>query len=228
MPQRPARSVVITLEGGDGSGKSTQARALAERLRGAGYTVCLTGEPAGAGLGRTTKALLEWVGSRAEPRTLSPMAEMLLFEARRAQHVAEVIAPALDRGEVVLCDRFTDSTLAYQGYGRGLDHEAIRVCNRMATGGLEPDLTLLFDVRPETGLARADAPAPGETSRKRKDAIGQAPPEFHRRVREGFLALAAAEPARFAVIDASPPAAEVTERAWAAVRAVLPKAASRP
>lgn len=226
MAQRPAGGVFITLEGGDGAGKSTQAAALAALLRAEGYAVCVTEEPAGTALGRAVKGIFEKQAASGGAAA-SPMAEVFLFAAARAQHVAEVIAPALGRGEIVLCDRFTDSTLAYQGYGRGLDGEAIRLCNRMAAGGLEPDLTLIFDVRPEAGLARADVPAPGDRGRKRRDAIGQAPLAFHRRVRKGFLALAKAEPARFVVIDASLPAAQVTEWAWAAVRAVLGRSASR-
>lgn len=202
---------LITFEGGEGSGKSTQAEALARRLRDAGYPVCLTGEPAGAAFDRTVKAFLGWTGRAAEP--LSPLAEMLLFQARRAQHVARVIRPALGRGQIVLCDRFTDSTVAYQGYGRGLSLTAIRTCNRIATGGLLPHLTLLFDVPPEIGLARADRAG------KDHDAIGQESADFHTRVREGYLALARAEPERIVVIDATLPPAEVTEHAWSALLA---------
>jgi dTMP kinase len=216
MPEGPARGVLITLEGGDGAGKSTQARALADLLRKAGRRVLLTGEPAGTGLGRTVRSVLRWVGNLEGVAGVSSRTEMLIFEARRAEHVERVIRPALERGEVVLCDRFTDSTLAYQGYGRGLGLEDIRECNRIATGGLAPDLTLVFDVPPEAGLGRADAGG------KRKDAIGGESMAFHRRVRDGYLALAAAEPGRFAVIDATLPREQVTERAWAAVRRALP------
>lgn len=220
MAQRPARGVFVTLEGGDGSGKSTQAAALADLLRRDGQEVCVTGEPAGTTLGRAVKGIFEQQASAGGP-PLTPYAEVFLFAAARAQHVAEVIRPALERGEFVLCDRFTDSTLAYQGYGRGLALDVLRACNRVATGGLEPDMTLLFDIPVEAGLARADVPPSGQTAGKAKDAIGQESLEFHRRARDGFLALAGAEPGRITVIDASLPQAEVTVRAWNLVHAFL-------
>jgi len=209
------RGVLITLEGGDGSGKSTHAEALAGLLRDAGYPVLLTEEPAGTDPGRAIKAIFERLAA-GEIASVAPLAELFLFEAARAQHVQEVIRPALSRGEVVLCDRFTDSTLAYQGYGRGLNLDHIRACNQIATGGLTPDLILLFDVPPEKGLARADI-----ERQKIRDAIGQEPLEFHRRVREGFLELARRESARFAVLDATLPAAAVTRTAWARVCSFL-------
>ncbi|MDO8616989.1 MAG: dTMP kinase [Dehalococcoidia bacterium] len=212
-PEAEAGGVFITLEGGDGSGKSTQARALAKRLRRGGYAVVLTGEPAGTGLGRTVKSLLEWLGSPAAAAAINPRTEMLIFEARRAQHVEEVIRPALERGDVVLCDRFTDSTLAYQGYGRGLDPADIESCNRIATGGLRPDLTLLLDIAPEEGLARAGTA---------DDAIGREPLAFHERVRRGFLELARREPERCVVLDAALPPDVVTRAAWDRVQALLP------
>lgn len=216
----PSRGVLITLEGGDGAGKSTQAAALAALLRREGHSVCVTEEPGGTELGRAVKGIFEAQAAASGAR-VSPLAELFLFAAARAQHVAQVIRPALDRGEAVLCDRFTDSTLAYQGYGRGLDLHLVRATARAASGGLDPDLTLLFDIPAETGLARADTPASSVAGGKTKDAIGQEPLDFHRRVRDGFLALAKAEPGRIVVIEASAPAEQVTERAWAAVRRLL-------
>ncbi len=216
------RGVLITLEGGEGSGKSTQAGALAEFLRDEGYAVLLTEEPAGTELGRLIKGVFEQRAAGEQSAAVNAVTELFLFEAARAQHVAEVIRPALERGQVVLCDRYTDSTLAYQGYGRGLSLDHIRACNHIATGGLAPDLTLLLDVPPEVGLARADVRQPGQEKReKARDAIGQEPQEFHRRVREGFIALAQREPARFLVIDATLPAVAVTQAARENVRHFL-------
>ena len=222
MAPRLRRGVLITLEGGDGSGKSTQAEALAELLRDTGYTVLLTQEPAGTELGRAIKGVFESLATQGEAGAVSPMAELFLFEAARAQHIQEVIRPALERGEVVLCDRFIDSTLAYQGYGRGLSLDHIRACNHIATGGLTPDLTLLFDLPPEEGLARADTRPPGARGREKlRDSIGQEPLAFHRRVREGFLELARREPARTIVIDATLPPATATQAAWERLRSFL-------
>jgi dTMP kinase len=204
------RSLFITLEGGEGSGKSTQAKGLAARLEERGYGVCLTHEPGGTELGRAVQRLLEGEGVPA------PLAELLLFVADRAQHVREVIAPALAAGKVVVCDRFADSTLAYQGFGRGLDVSLIRRLNDEATGGLKPHVTLLLDVAPEVGLAREGA---------QLDVTGRESLEFHERVREGFLALAREEPERFVVIGSALAPEEVTKRAIAALERVLPQPA---
>ena len=206
MAPPPGRGLFITLEGGEGSGKSTLAGALASRLEERGYGVCLTREPGGTELGLAVRRLLE--GDRAP----APLAELLLFTADRAQHVHEVIAPALAAGKVVVCDRFSDSTLAYQGFGRGLDIGLIRRLNDEATGGLKPDLTLLLDLSPEAGLTREGAQV---------DVTGREPEEFHQRVREGFLALAREEPERLVLIDAALVPEEVTKQAMAAVERVL-------
>ena len=189
----------VTFEGIEGAGKSTAMRGLATTLEARGKTVVQTLEPGGCALGVTLRTVL----LDARTQNLSERAELYLFLADRAQHVHEVVRPALEAGSVVLCDRFCDSTFAYQGYGRGLDLAMLRQLNEQATGGLVPDLTLLFDLPVETGLARA---------RSRNAACGKAQNEgrfeaeklaFHQRVREGFLALAAAEPQRFRIIDAS-------------------------
>lgn len=200
------RGRFITFEGGEGAGKSTQARLLAQHLRGQGCPLVLSREPAGTDLGRWLVGLLEEKGP-----PLEPMAELLLFEAARAQHVAEVIRPALERGDTVICDRYTDSTLAYQGYGRGLDLSLIRTLNNAASGGLTPDITILLDVSPQVGLARKD-------QERITDRIGAEAVEFHSRVREGYLAIAREEGQRFLVLDASLAEKELSEAIWRAVR----------
>jgi dTMP kinase len=194
----------IVLEGGDGSGKSTQARMLAEALRHRGLDVLLTQEPAGTPLGVLVKGVFERAHSQPGAPQLSPKTELFLFEAARADHVRTVIRPALEAGRVVICDRFADSTLAYQGYGRGLRLDEILKLNEIATEGLAPDLVLVFDVSPEVGIARAD-----RGGEKALDAIGQESLEFHRRVRDGFLGIARAGGERYVVIDAGRPQDQV-------------------
>lgn len=201
MPPQFRRGALVTLEGGEGSGKSSQAEALADLMRTHDYTVTLTREPAGTELGRMVMARFQ------EKAAVTPEAELFLFEAARAQHVQEVIHPALERGAVVLCDRYTDSTLAYQGYGRGLSLAHVRAVNHIATGGLTPHFTILLDVPPETGLVRKDR-------QRLDDSIGGEPLEFHQRVRQGFLTLAQREPQRIVVVDASLPLDQVTRAAW--------------
>lgn len=180
----------VTFEGPEGAGKSTAIRAVAAGLREMGHRVVETREPGAGEVGGAIRAIL-LQGADVEPR-----AELLLFLADRAQHVAETIRPALERGEVVLCDRHADSTFVYQGVARGLDPDFVRRGNAFATGGLVPDLTLLFDLPAEVGLARLQNP-------DRMDAL---PLAFHQRVRQGFLDLAAAEPDRFRAVDATAPA----------------------
>jgi dTMP kinase len=201
----------VTFEGGEGSGKSTQVTRLAARLRERGVMPLVTREPGGTALAEAIRHLL------LDP-ALAPAAitEALLMVAARAELVSTAIRPALADGRVVLCDRYGDSTLAYQGAGRGLDPVMLAGWNRAATGGLTPDLTLLFDVPPELGLARRGRAA-GQPNRL--DLESEA---FHTRVRERYLELARAEPARFVVFDAALAPDELAERVWTAVGARLP------
>ena len=211
----PRRGLFITLEGTDGAGKSTQAARLAASLRSWGHGVCLTREPGGTSLGERIRQLLLSSGE-LEHR---PTSDALLFNAARAQLVEEVIAPALASGSVVVCDRFTDSTLAYQGYGEGLDLDGLRQVSTWATRGLVPDLTLLLDLPEEVGLTRR-ARGPG-AERNRFEQGGRDQAAFQRRVREGFLALAAAEPLRWRVIDATQPADAIADELLAVVARVV-------
>ena len=195
-------------------GKSTHIRYVADELRRAGREVVCLREPGGTGIGESLRAMV----LDPENGEISSEAELLMYEAARAQLVCEVIRPALVRGEWVLCDRFADSTFAYQGYGRGLDVDLLRHFNDFATEGLVPDLTVLLDVPPEVSRARLAARQAATATAA--DRIEQAGAEFHARLRTGFLALAKAEPARFAVIDASRPLAEVSRQVLAAVRRI--------
>jgi dTMP kinase len=182
--------VLITFEGVEGSGKTTQMTRLVRWLKGQGHKVERTEEPDGTPLGVAIRRVFEQPGLR--PR---PLAEMFLFMAARHQHVVEKIRPWLTSGRIVLCDRYTDATLAYQGYGRGLDTDVIREMNLRATGGALPGLTLLFDLRPEDGLRRI---AGRRLDRFEKEALA-----FHRRVRRGYLEIQRAEPKRVRIIEAS-------------------------
>jgi dTMP kinase len=202
----------VTFEGGDGTGKSTQIRALESYLISRGRACLVTREPGGTELG----ALLRRVLLEAGGAPIAPSSELFLYLADRAQHVSEVIRPALAAGKIVLCDRFTDSTLAYQGYGRNLDLSLLRQFNSVADAGTTPDLTLLLDCPIEIGLARtasrqAQADSPNEDRFEREKL------EFHEKVRAGFLDLARQEPRRFRIIDAAQEAADVSS----AIRKIL-------
>ncbi len=190
---RSVPGVFVAFEGGEGVGKTTQIAVAAAYLRAAGHDVVETREPGGTPLGRELRSLV------LDPDGLiAPRAEALLYAADRAQHVETVIRPALEAGRVVLTDRYVDSTLAYQGTGRGLTVEDARVITDWATGGLLPDLTVLLDLDPRFGLARAEA-------RSAPDRLESAAFEFHQAVRDSFTALAAAAPDRYLVIDAAKP-----------------------
>ena len=190
----------LTFEGIEGSGKSTVINRLDGTLRAAGLPVATTREPGGTVFGRHLRTLL--LDTR---ESFSPQAELLLFLADRAQHVREVILPALAEGSLILCDRFTDSTLAYQGYGRGIPLETLARLNEFATGGLTPDLTVLLDVPPELGLARAEDRLRTDGTRLSEGRFEDEHLDFHRRVREGYLRLAEQHPHRYMLVDASAP-----------------------
>lgn len=191
----------MTLEGGEGSGKTTQARRLCERLTAQGLDVLHTREPGGTLLAeRLRSILLDHSGE-----TIAPETEACLIFAARRQHVDHVIKPALARGVTVVCDRFSDSTMAYQGYGRGLDLRILRTMNDWATGNLDPQLTLLFDVPVAVGLSRRRGRA---ATQNRLDREAE---RFHRKVRTGFHALARQEPRRIMVIDSTQPLESVTQ-----------------
>ena len=199
---RQARGLFITLEGIEGSGKSTQIRDLAEGLIHAGYRVLQTREPGGTSTAEAIRQIL-LTASPHEPVT--PQAEALLILAARCQHVTHVIRPALERSTVVLCDRFSDSTFAYQGFGRDLDLQWLQAANAVATDGLTPDLTLVLDLPVSVGLARRQA------DREQLNRLDRETARFHRKVRKGFLALAAKEPHRMTIVNANRPAHEVRD-----------------
>ncbi len=201
-----SRGILVTFEGGEGTGKSTQIARLAERLRAAGLTVRLVREPGGTALGEAVREIL------LDPANAGMTAptELLLYEASRAQLVNDVLRPALDAGEIVLLDRFYDSTTAYQAFGRDLPRADVAAANRIATGGLTPDRTIVLDLDPEVGLARA--------THSGADRLESEDLAFHVAVREGFLALAAEEPDRVVVVDALGTPDEVAERVAAALR----------
>jgi len=199
----------ITFEGGEGCGKSTQARALWKNLRQRNIPAIITHEPGGTILGAETRKSLK----RKRERPISPEAELLLFAASRAQLITEVIRPALKEGKTVICDRFSYSTLAYQGYGRGLSLNIIEMVNSLATQNLKPDIVVLLDLLSEEGLAR---------KQNLKDPFELEELSFHRRVREGYLKAAATEPDRWLVIDASLPKRRIAKIIWGKVSQLLP------
>lgn len=183
----------LTLEGTEGSGKSTQAARLAQALRAEGHAVLLTREPGGTPAAEQLRAVL----LQTDSESLAAETEAFIILAARRQHVDHVIAPALRQGAIVICDRFVDSTLAYQGYARGLNLKTLRTMNAWATGGLTPDLTLLFDLPVTTGLRRRQRDAAGQNRLDRETT------RFHQRVRSGFLELARKEPRRIKPVNAA-------------------------
>lgn len=180
------RGLFISFEGIDGAGKTTQARLLAEWLTGRGHVVTALREPGGTCVAERIREILLYSKDEIDPR-----AELLLFLASRAQNTAERIRPALAQGHIVICDRYADSSVAYQGHGRGLGADEVRALSMFASGGLAPDLTLLLDLSPEAGLAR----------QKNSDRMEDEPLEFHRRVRHGYLSTAKDDPARVVILD---------------------------
>jgi dTMP kinase len=202
---------LISFEGGDGSGKTTQIGLLENYLCAKGMGCVKTREPGATALGKILRqALLD-----AKNASVFSATELFLYLADRAQHVHEIIQPALAAGKVVLCDRFSDSTLAYQGYGRGFDLTLLRSLNLMASQGITPCLTFLLDIPPALGLARTqerNTSSAGKTDRFEGEKV-----EFHEKIRSGFLELARQEPARFVVLDATLPAGEIHERIRKAV-----------
>lgn len=207
----------ITLEGIEGSGKSTQARLFAKRLRAAGIECVLTREPGGTRIGRRIRSVILDPGNTG----MSPEAELGLYFSDRAQHLRELVWPALEAGGVVVCDRFTDSTLAYQGSGRGLSRRRIRALDRLMTGAFRPKLTVLLDLPPEEGLRRARRRNEGSRRRMREARFDREELAFHRRVRNAYLAMARREPRRYVVVSAEGSPASVHERLWDAARARL-------
>jgi len=196
----------IVFEGGEGSGKTTQAKELSNRLRRLGFHVVLTHEPGGTLLGNKLRRWLKW------GRGVTTQTELFLFLASRSQLVSAVIRPALDKGYIVICDRFDASTFAYQGYGRGMDLDFLKSVNNFVTDGLCPDLTVLLDLSAEQGLGR---------KRMKLDVFEREEFAFHQRVRDGYLKMAAADPERWTVVDASLPEGKIQEIIWERVHKSL-------
>ncbi len=204
----------ITFEGIEGCGKTTQLKLLAGLLEKQGFQVVTTREPGGCPIADKVRAIL----LDAENHAMVPLAELLLYAAARAQHVAEIVRPALAAGKIVLCDRFTDATMAYQGFGRGLDQETIATLNQLAIGQLRPELTILLDCPVEIGLSRAIARIDNSQG-AREERFELEARQFHQRVRDGYIQLAAQEPARFVRIDGGQDLQQVTSAITAAVLA---------
>jgi dTMP kinase len=201
------KGVFLSFEGIEGTGKTTQARLLSERLAEEGHDVVLTFEPGGTVIGSRIREIL----LLPEHLEMSAITELLLYNAARAQHLAEKILPAIKQGKIIITDRFSDSTVAYQCYARGIDIALIMSLDRLATGGLKPDLTILFDLDAEAGLAR-------NRGANKTDRIELEDIAFHRKVREGYLAIAKADPDRVRIVDAAQPSAEVQARVWEIVK----------
>jgi len=202
-------SLFITFEGGEGCGKSVQARALYKRLSQLATPVLLTYEPGGTPLGNKLGRWLKW----AHDVNISPLTELLLFNASRTQLVSGVIKPNLEYGKVVICDRYADSTTAYQSYGRGLDLEMVKAINNTATQGLNPNLTILLDISPKEGLARKKT--------QRQDRFEQEDIAFHQKIREGYLKIAVNDPKRWMVVDANQSKVKISEIIWQRVSQLL-------
>lgn len=204
-------ALFITFEGGEGSGKSVQAKALCRRLSRMNIPAILTHEPGVTSLGRKITRWLKW----GKDMGISSRAELMLFNASRAQLVEEVIKPNLQNGRVVICDRYADSTTAYQSYGRGLDLEMVETVNESAMQGIKPGLTILLDLPVEAGLARKKG--------EKRDRFEQEAIAFHRRVRQGYLAMAETEPDRWLVVDAAQTRDKIDTIIWQKVSQLLSK-----
>ncbi len=202
-------TLFITFEGGEGCGKSVQARALYIKLSQLAIPVFLTHEPGGTPFSEKVGRWLKW----SQDTDISPLTELLLFNASRAQLIDKVIRPNLEKGEIVICDRYADSTIAYQGHGRGIDLETVKAINNAATQGVTPDLTVLLDMPVEEGLARK--------KNRKQDRFEHEAIAFHQRVRGGYLKMAAAEPERWLVVDASQSKAKIEQIIWQVVSQLL-------
>jgi dTMP kinase len=196
----------IVFEGGEGCGKTTQTKALADRLRRLGFHVVLTHEPGGTLLGNKLRRWVKW------GKGVTTQTELFLFLASRSQLVNRVIRPALEKGQIVICDRFDASTFAYQGYGRGMDLDFLRMLNTFVTDGFSPDLVVLLDISAEQGLAR---------KKMKLDVFEREEFLFHQRVREGYLKMAAADPERWMVVDSTLPEVKIREIIWERVNQLL-------
>lgn len=207
----------ISFEGTEGSGKSTQVRLLVERLSGQGLTVVENQEPGATAIGKQIRRIL----LDPENAEMAPMTELLLMFASRAQAAAEIIRPALERGDIVVSDRFTDSTLAYQGFARGLGFDTVKKTHRLSLGNLMPDLTIAIEVDPKTGLERALRRNLAAGTVFDETRIDQQALEFHLKVAAGYRQIAAADSARFRMVDGTGDSAEVAQRVWAEVKELL-------
>lgn len=208
------KGLFITIEGGEGAGKSSITKRIEEQLTSDGYPVVRTREPGGIPISEKIRAiLLDVRHTKIDDRT-----EALLYAAARRQHLVEKVIPALEKGAIVLCDRFVDSSLVYQGYARGIGIEAVKIVNEFAIAGYRPDLTLLFDVDPEIGLARIKKDHYREQNRLDQESL-----EFHHRVREGYLLLQQMEPDRIKIIDANQPFSEVYNEAMETIYRCIEK-----
>lgn len=217
--QHKKKSLFITLEGGEGTGKTTQINRLADALTREDYKVITTREPGGTPEGENIRSLLV----RDSEARWTPLAEVLLVLAARAMHVELVVRPALEAGKVVLCDRFSDSTLAYQGYGRGLDPKVIEILSRDVLGDLQPDLTFILDLPPEIGLSRSTKRLAREStsSEGTEDRFEKLDTAFHEKVRAGFLSIAMTQKERCIVIDATRSVDEIARAIWDATQKKL-------
>ena len=204
-------SLFITFEGGEGSGKSTQTRLLYRRLNKLAIPVLLTHEPGVTSLGKKITSLLKW----SKNINISPISELLLFNASRAQLIDEILKPSLDKGTFVICDRYYDSTIAYQSYARGLDLDMVKAVNKIGSRSLTPDLTILLDIPVERAFER--------NREKRPDRFEKENLSFHKRVRQGYLALAKSEPKRWLIIDGTQDKEIIAGIIWKKIAPMLPK-----